>query len=135
MTTQPLMTPLARSLARKPGAAAPAAALAADAARRVLVVEDQVDIADLVAMHVRDLGLEVDVRHDGLAGCEAALSGRYGLVVLDIMLPQLDGLEIVRRLRMQSLPVPVLMLTARSSELDRVLGLELGADDYLTKPF
>ncbi len=103
--------------------------------RKVLVVEDQKDIADLIAMHVRDLGHRVDCVHDGNAGFEAARSGRYDLVVLDVMLPGRDGLDVVRALRMERITTPVLMLTARSTELDRVLGLELGADDYLTKPF
>ena len=103
--------------------------------RRILVVEDQRDIAELIAMHLRDLGHRVDCVHDGTAGYEAARSGRYGLIVLDVMLPGRDGLDIVRALRIDKVTTPVLMLTARSTELDRVLGLELGADDYLTKPF
>ena len=103
--------------------------------RRILVVEDQKDIADLIAMHVRDLGHAVDMVHDGHAGFEAARAGRYDLLILDVMLPGRDGMDIVRTLRIEHVDTPVLMLTARSSELDRVLGLELGADDYLTKPF
>ncbi|RPH42006.1 MAG: DNA-binding response regulator [Burkholderiales bacterium] len=102
---------------------------------RILVVEDQKDIADLIAMHVRDLGHRVDCVHDGNAGLKAAQSGDYSMVVLDVMLPGRDGLDIVRTLRMERNATPVLMLTARSTEIDRVLGLELGADDYLTKPF
>ena len=103
--------------------------------RRILVVEDQKDIAELIALHVRDLGHEVDTIHDGRAAFEAARSGRYDMMILDVMLPGRDGMDIVRSLRMEREAIPVLMLTARSSELDRVLGLELGADDYLTKPF
>jgi len=103
--------------------------------RRILVVEDQKDIADLVAMHLRDLGHSVDCVHDGGKGYEAARSGAYDIVVLDVMLPVRDGLDVLRALRMDRIDTPVLMLTARSSEIDRVLGLELGADDYLTKPF
>jgi DNA-binding response OmpR family regulator len=103
--------------------------------QRILVVEDQRDIADLIAMHIRDLGHQVELVHDGHAGLERARSRTHAMVVLDVMLPGRDGLDIVRQLRMDQNPVPVLMLTARSSELDRVLGLELGADDYLTKPF
>ncbi len=103
--------------------------------RRVLVVEDQKDIAELIAMHVRDLGHRVDCVYDGQAGFEAARSGRYDLVILDVMLPGRDGLDVVRSLRIERITTPVIMLTARSTELDRVLGLELGADDYLTKPF
>ncbi len=103
--------------------------------RKVLVVQDQTDIADLISMHVRDLGHKVECVNDGHRGFEAARTGRYDLVILDVMLPGRDGLDIVRSLRMQRIHTPVLMLTARSTEIDRVLGLELGADDYLTKPF
>ncbi len=103
--------------------------------RRLLVVEDQRDIAELIALHLRDLGHRVDVVHDGDAGYEAAASGEYDLVLLDVMLPGRNGLDIARVLRAEKKRVALLMLTARSSELDRVLGLELGADDYLTKPF
>jgi DNA-binding response OmpR family regulator len=103
--------------------------------RRILVVEDQQDIADLIAMHLRDLGHAVDCVADGHQGWDAARTGRYDLVVLDVMLPGRDGLDLLRSLRMERVDTPVLMLTARSTEIDRVLGLELGADDYLTKPF
>lgn len=113
--------------------------------RRVLVVEDHRDIADLVALHLRDAGMAVDVARDGEAGLahianpggtdEGPGHCGYDLVILDIMLPGVDGLELCRRLRARDDYTPVLMLTAKSSELDRVAGLELGADDYLTKPF
>jgi len=103
--------------------------------RKILVVEDQRDIADLIAMHLRDLGHQVDCVADGGKGLDAARTGRYDLMVLDVMLPVRDGLEVLRALRLDRIETPVLMLTARSSEIDRVLGLELGADDYLTKPF
>jgi two-component system, OmpR family, response regulator len=102
---------------------------------QILVVEDQVDIAELIALHIRDLGLEVHVKHDGVEGLKAAQSGRFSAILLDVMLPSMDGLAIVRQLRLDKNATPVLMLTAKSSEIDRVLGLELGADDYLTKPF
>jgi len=104
-------------------------------ARRILVVEDNREIADLVALHLRDLGCEVDVDYDGASGSRSALSGKHDLVILDLMLPEVDGLEICRRLRSKPDYIPILMLTAKSGELDRVLGLEVGADDYLTKPF
>jgi DNA-binding response OmpR family regulator len=103
--------------------------------KRVLIVEDQPDIAELVALHIKDLGLDVDIERDGIAGLKAASNPIYSAVVLDVMLPGMDGLAIVRQLRIDKNPVPVLMVTARSAEIDRVLGLELGADDYLTKPF
>jgi len=102
---------------------------------RILVVEDHRDIADLVALHLRDAGMEVDVARDGESGLALATDAQYDLIVLDLMLPGLDGLELCRRLRARDDYTPVLMLTAKSSELDRVAGLDLGADDYLTKPF
>jgi len=103
--------------------------------RRVLVLEDDRDIAHLVELHLRDLQCVADVCSDGTQGLDLALRNRYDLVVLDLMLPGTDGLEICRRLRTQANYVPILMLTAKSTELDRVVGLEIGADDYLTKPF
>jgi len=103
--------------------------------RNVLVVEDQQDLAELVQLHLKDLNCEVTLALDGIAGMAEAEAKHYDLVILDLMLPGIDGLEICRRLRARSRYVPVLMLTAKSTELDRVLGLELGADDYLTKPF
>ncbi len=104
-------------------------------ARRILVVEDNADIAELVALHLRDLDCEVAVAADGAAGYEAAAAGGWDLIILDLMLPRMEGLELCRRLRAGDSYTPILMLTAKSSEVDRVVGLELGADDYLTKPF
>ena len=101
----------------------------------ILVVEDDSDIAGLVALHLEDAGFRVDIEPSGRTGLERALAGGWDMVVLDLMLPGVDGLEICRRLRARTPYVPILMLTARSAEIDRVLGLELGADDYLTKPF
>jgi DNA-binding response OmpR family regulator len=103
--------------------------------RNVLVVEDDHDIAELIRMHLRDLGLDVVVCNDGVAGLEWALGRSWDLLVLDLRLPGIDGLELCRRVRLQGKYTPILMLTARSTEMDRVLGLETGADDYLTKPF
>lgn len=103
--------------------------------QRILVIEDNVDLAQLLALHLRDLAYQVDVAHDGRAGLAQATGHAYDLVILDLMLPGLDGLEVCRRLRRADVYVPVLMLTSKSSELDRVLGLEIGADDYVTKPF
>ena len=102
---------------------------------RILVIEDNHDIARLVELHLKDLSYQVDLDTDGRTGLERAMQGNHDLIILDIMLPGLDGLEVCRRLRGASNHTPVLMLTARTTELDRVLGLELGADDYLTKPF
>ncbi len=103
--------------------------------KTILVIEDQKDIAELIALHLGDLGLTVDVFDNGDKGYEAAATGNYRAIVCDVMLPGRDGMAIVRQLRMDRNPVPILMLTAKASEIDRVLGLELGADDYLTKPF
>ena len=104
-------------------------------ARRILVVEDDRDIAHLVELHLQDLGADVSVTHDGGVALEAALNRAFDLVILDLMLPGVDGLEICRRLRARSNYTPILMLTARSADVDRIVGLEIGADDYLTKPF
>ncbi|TDX99551.1 response regulator transcription factor [Thiohalophilus thiocyanatoxydans] len=103
--------------------------------RRVLVIEDNRDIAGLVRMNLRDLSTETDVAYSGREGMKMAHEGNYNLVILDLMLPDMDGIEICRTLRNDKSYLPILMLTARTSELDRVLGLETGADDYLTKPF
>jgi len=103
--------------------------------RNVLVVEDQQDIAELVKLHLKDLNCSVKLAFDGIAGLTEAETGNYDLIILDLMLPGMDGLEVCKRVRAKSRYMPILMLTSKSSELDRVLGLELGADDYLTKPF
>jgi DNA-binding response OmpR family regulator len=103
--------------------------------RKVLIVEDDDDISRLLEIHLRDAGYTVSLAHDGTAGAEAALSRPFDMVILDIMLPGLDGLEVCRRIRATTPYTPILLLTARSSELDRVVGLEMGADDYVTKPF
>jgi len=102
--------------------------------RRVLVVEDDAAIADAVRRRLASEGYLVDVVHDGQAAVRAAGAGRYDLVVLDVMLPRLDGIEVCRQVQ-ATVPVPVLMLTARAEETDRLIGLAVGADDYLTKPF
>ena len=103
--------------------------------RHILVIEDNEDLARLLEIHLQDLFHEVDMAFDGDTGLARAESGHYDLIILDLMLPGLDGLEICRRLRAKPAYTPILMLTSKSSELDRVLGLELGADDYVTKPF
>lgn len=113
---------------------APGGAVLADS-KRILVVEDDPDISHLLEINLRDNAFEVDVANNGPDGLELACAGDYQLIVLDLMLPGLDGLEICKRLRGQAITVPILMLTAKTSEFDRVLGLELGADDYLSKPF
>jgi DNA-binding response OmpR family regulator len=103
--------------------------------RRILLVEDEKDIADLVELHLRDLCDEVVVARDGYEGIQLATSQDWSLMILDLRLPGPDGLEICRTVRRDRSYQPILMLTSKSSELDRVLGLETGADDYLTKPF
>ena len=102
---------------------------------KVLIVEDDKDIAQLVSLHVTDLGCKCDVVHDGEVGLEKALKNQYDLIILDLMLPGIGGLEICKEIRSEKNYTPILMLTSRSEELDKVLGLEFGADDYLTKPF
>lgn len=103
--------------------------------RRVLIIEDNPDIARLVQLHLRDIQCEAEIASDGKLGLERHRHTRFDLVILDLMLPGLDGLSVCKALREQPGYVPILMLTAKSTELDRVLGLEVGADDYLTKPF
>jgi DNA-binding response OmpR family regulator len=102
---------------------------------RVLLIEDDQDIADVVAMNLRDIGLQTDRAVDGRAGLQKALEADYALVILDLMLPKMDGLSVCTRIREKNPHTPILMLTAKSEELDRVLGLEIGADEYVTKPF
>ncbi len=101
----------------------------------ILIVEDDPNIAELVAIHLRDLPAEVTVKNQGWQGLDEAMSGRYDFLVLDLMLPGLSGLEICRQLRQRKQYIPVLMLSARSEDQDKITGLEMGADDYLTKPF
>ncbi|MGD9304753.1 MAG: response regulator transcription factor [Desulfobacterales bacterium] len=103
--------------------------------KNILIIEDNRDLAHLLESHLRDLSFQVDVAFDGIAGFAKADSDNYDLIILDLMLPGLDGIEICRRLRRKSSYVPILMLTAKSSEMDLVVGLEIGADDYVTKPF
>jgi len=104
--------------------------------KRVILVEDNKDISDLVTLHLNDVGIKVDVCSDGVTGWNCIKQNSYDLIILDIMLPGMDGLEICKRIRTKIKQyIPTMMLTSRATEMDRVLGLELGADDYLTKPF
>jgi len=103
--------------------------------RKILIVEDNTDLAKLLELHLRDLNYKVDLAFDGDAGWAQMTSNDYDLIILDLMLPGIDGLEICRRIRTRPAYTPILMLTSKSAELDRVLGLEMGADDYVTKPF
>ena len=103
--------------------------------RAALIIEDDPSLAELVRLHLRDVGCAADIADDGVTGMEMFKDGHYELVVLDIMVPRKDGLSVCRDIRRLPGYVPILMLTAKSTELDRVRGLETGADDYLTKPF
>mgnify|MGYP001028576896 CR=1 FL=1 len=102
---------------------------------RILLIEDDPDITELVRINLEDAGYRLDSAADGEKGLETALAQEIDLVILDLQLPRMDGLEVCRQLQQRKRHLPILMLTSRSEEVDRVLGLELGADDYLTKPF
>lgn len=101
----------------------------------ILVVEDDAKIARLLELELMHAGYEVEVAHDGRAGLDRALTGGIDLMLLDVMLPQMSGLEVVRRVKEEQPLLPVLMVTARGDRYDKVSGLDLGADDYITKPF
>lgn len=102
---------------------------------KVLIVEDEYDIANLIQVHLSELDIDSDICCHGQQGLEQALKQNYQLVMLDVMLPGTNGLDICRQLRQEKPLQAILMLTSKTSETDRVLGLELGADDYMTKPF
>ncbi len=102
--------------------------------QEVLVIDDDVGLCELVAEYLEPEGYKVEAVHDGEAGVERALSGEHALAVLDFMLPGINGFEVLRRIRARS-RLPVVMLTARGDDMDRIIGLEIGADDYLPKPF
>src|SRR5512141_1008879 len=101
---------------------------------RILIIDNDVALCELVTEYLGPLGFEIESVHRGDTGAELALGGNYSIVVLDVMLPGLNGFEVLRRIRTRS-KVPVLMLTARGDDVDRIVGLEIGADDYLPKPF
>jgi len=101
----------------------------------LLIVEDNADIASLIQLHAKDIDCDSDIASDGKQALSMFKQNVYQLVILDLMLPEIDGLEVCRQLRAIDYYVPILMLTSKSSELDRVIGLEVGADDYITKPF
>ena len=103
--------------------------------KTILIIEDDTEIAELISIHLKDLGYSTDRAEDGPSGLKMALSDPYALIILDLMLPELDGFEVCKAVREKDKLTPILMLTSKSEELDKVLGLELGADDYLTKPF
>jgi len=102
---------------------------------RVLIIEDDREISDLISIHLKDMDLDVSRSYDGKDGLLKAINERFDLIILDIRLPYLDGLELCKKIRMEKVQSLVLILTSKSEEIDKVLGLEIGADDYLTKPF
>ena len=103
--------------------------------KKVLIIEDDKEISSLLEIHLNDLNCEITKEFDGLKGLNEAKKKKSDLIVLDIMLPNIDGFEVCKELRKQEINTPILMLTSKSEETDKILGLEFGADDYLTKPF
>ncbi len=103
--------------------------------KKVLIIEDDAEIIHLLEIHLKDLGCEVISAMQGNKGLKMAIEEVPDLIILDIMLPEMDGLEVCQKIRANSIQSPIMMLTAKSEEIDKVLGLEIGADDYLTKPF
>ena len=101
----------------------------------ILIIEDDRDISDLLSIHLKDLGFITESSFDGREGLLKALDGKYHLIVLDIRLPGMDGFEVCKQIRIGKVNTPIIMLTSKSEEIDKVLGLEIGADDYITKPF
>ena len=102
--------------------------------KKVLIVEDDLEIVKLLKIHLEDHLYDVVATHDGVSGLSLATNNEYDLVLLDLALPQMDGVDVCKKLRLEK-DTPVIMLTSKSEEIDRVLGLEIGADDYITKPF
>ena len=103
--------------------------------KRVLVVDDEISIVKLLSFNLEKEGYTVTTAEDGKEGYELALNEKFDFIILDVMLPSMDGLEIAKKLRQEKVDTPILMLTAKDDAIDRILGLEIGADDYLTKPF
>ncbi len=103
--------------------------------KKVLIVEDDIEIIRLLEIHLKDLGCNILTAIRGDVGLRKAINENPDLIILDVMLPEMDGIEICQKIRAKNIKSPILMLTARSEEIDKVLGLEVGADDYLTKPF
>ncbi|MDQ0208094.1 response regulator transcription factor [Alkalicoccobacillus murimartini] len=103
--------------------------------KRLLVVDDEESIVTLLQFNLEQAGYEVETASDGAEGLELARQNKYDLIVLDLMLPEMDGIDVCKQLRLSKVHTPILMLTAKDDEFDKVLGLELGADDYMTKPF
>lgn len=102
---------------------------------KALIIEDDKDISELISIHLHDMDLEVDQAFDGKDGLMKALNEKYRFILLDLRLPKMDGMDVCKKLRMEKNNTPILMLTSKSEEIDKVLGLEMGADDYISKPF
>ena len=102
---------------------------------RILIIEDEKDLVKGLRMNLQDAGYEVDWAFTGSEGYRKALEADPHLIILDIMLPEMDGLEICRNLRQKNINIPIIMLTAKGEEIDKIVGLEIGADDYMPKPF
>ena len=102
---------------------------------KILIIEDELDLVKGIKMNLVDVGYEVDYALNGKEGLEKGLKEKPDLILLDIMLPGIDGLEICKELRRNKVDIPILMLTAKGDEIDKVIGLEIGADDYISKPF
>ena len=103
--------------------------------KKFLIIEDDKDIVDLLEIHLKDFPATVARAYDGAVGLEKATTETFDLILLDIMLPKMDGIEVCQKIRAANVVSPIIMLTAKAEEIDRVLGLEIGADDYITKPF
>ncbi|MBR3994140.1 MAG: response regulator transcription factor [Clostridia bacterium] len=102
--------------------------------KKILIVEDEKDISEILSYNIQRQGYAIDTAYDGETGLSKALTGEFDLILLDVMLPKMDGFEICRRVR-EKLQTPIIILTAREEETDKIMGLDLGADDYMTKPF
>jgi len=103
--------------------------------KKILVIEDDKNIVELLSIHLQDLHCQVQYAFDGKEGLDKGLAGTFDLIILDLMLPTMNGMDVCQKLRAEKVKTPILMLTAKSEEIDKVLGLETGADDYMTKPF
>lgn len=103
--------------------------------QKVLIVDDEISIVTLLTYNMEQAGYETDYAYDGLEAIKKARESHFDLIVLDLMLPEMDGIEVCKYLRENRIDTPILMLTAKDDEMDKIIGLELGADDYLTKPF
>lgn len=105
-----------------------------DTKKKILIVEDEKTIAEILLYNIKASGYDAEARHDGKSGLDEALTGKYDLILLDLMLPVMDGFEVCEKVR-EKLDTPIIMLTARDTEQDKIRGLDTGADDYMTKPF